>query len=75
MLNRTAVTSDITNKQFGIKIMSFDGIHDGLSGVDNGRIRTVQVHIPEPGGHTAISRLTRRLILLICFLPHRLAIL
>jgi len=34
--------SDITNKQFGIKIMHFDGIHDGV-------IRTIQVPITEPG--------------------------
>jgi len=34
--------SDITNKQFGIKIMQFDGVHDGT-------VRTIQVPITEPG--------------------------
>jgi len=34
--------SDITNKQFGIKIMHFDGVHDGI-------VRTIQVPIPAPG--------------------------
>jgi len=34
--------SDITNKQFGIKIMHYDGVHDGV-------VRTIQVPITEPG--------------------------
>jgi hypothetical protein len=47
--------SDTVNKEFGIKIMHFDGVHSGIAGAEGERIRTIQVPITAPGTYSTFT--------------------